>query len=216
MSTIPARAAVKPRGPIMRRYPIWSVKTITIVAIFVIALTAIPIYLFGQLSLLVETDLTLACIAIGLFVFLAVGLYRGVRVRRKDLPETAINGIGLNQVTDSLPNPDLPAIDCPLDVADGGDDGCLSAIFSFLVAIVALVGVVFVVWILINLGFGLAIILFLGLSWVFYRALRQVFARSRQCRGRILPSLGFATLYTVLYTSWLFALVHLFSWLMEA
>jgi hypothetical protein len=42
---------------------------------------------------------------------------------------------------------------------------------------------------------------------VFYLALRQVFARSRVCRGNLGKSVGYALLYTALYTGWLFALV---------
>jgi hypothetical protein len=47
----------------------------------------------------------------------------------------------------------------------------------------------------------------LAVFWVFNRALRQVFARSRQCHGRLAPSLGYALVFTILYTGWLFALV---------
>lgn len=43
--------------------------------------------------------------------------------------------------------------------------------------------------------------------WVFNRALRQVFARSRQCGHRTGPSLGYAAFYTFLYTGWLFAIL---------
>jgi hypothetical protein len=52
-----------------------------------------------------------------------------------------------------------------------------------------------------------------GLSWVVYRALRQVFARSRQSQGKLIPSVSWAMIYTALYTSWLYALLLLGSWL---
>ena len=61
--------------------------------------------------------------------------------------------------------------------------------------------------IVINLGIMLWVFLLAALSWVFYLALRQVFAKRDVCRGNWPLSCGHALLYTVLYTGWLFALV---------
>jgi hypothetical protein len=47
----------------------------------------------------------------------------------------------------------------------------------------------------------------LALYWMFYRALKLVFDKTSVCRGQWMPSLGYALLYTVLYTGWLFLLL---------
>ena len=46
-----------------------------------------------------------------------------------------------------------------------------------------------------------------AIYWVLHLALRQVFAHSDDCRSNLPRSLGFATLYTFLYTGWLFGLL---------
>ena len=80
--------------------------------------------------------------------------------------------------------------------------------------VVVLIVLVLALWLLANIGLAVGLVLFLALSWIFCRALRQVFARSRTCRGRLGPSMGYALLYTVLYTGWLFALVHLANFML--
>src|SRR5919112_759059 len=88
-----------PRRP---AYRVWSVKTITIVALVVISLTATSVALLGKRSIFRETELTLALIALALFVFLAVGLYRGVRVRKRDLPNVEVKDLSVSDVADAL------------------------------------------------------------------------------------------------------------------
>ena len=94
-------------------------------------------------------------------------------------------------------------------------EGCLGAIVSVLLSVVVLIVLAFLLWFLINVGAVVVLVLFLALAWVFSRALRQVFRHSRTCRGRLAPSLGYAVLYSALYTGWLFALVHLTHYLLH-
>ncbi len=44
------------------------------------------------------------------------------------------------------------------------------------------------------------------LYWVFFRALRLVFRHSHQTKGRLLASLGFGLVYTLLYNSWIYGI----------
>ena len=185
------------------RYPVWSVKTITIMGILVIALTAASVFLIGKKPLLYETELTLAIIAGVLFVFLTVGLYQGVRVKRWDLPGVDAKTVSMGDVMDSLPNANFS------DGLDPGDfgEGCLGALVGLLLAIVVGVVLLAFLWVLLNLGILLWVFLIAALSYVFYLALRQIFAKSRVCKGNVAASLMYALMYTVLYTGWLFALV---------
>jgi hypothetical protein len=184
------------------RYPVWSVKTITVIAILVIALTAASVFLIGKKPLFFETELTLAIIAAVLFVFLSVGLYRGVRVKRRDVAGVDTKGVAsLGEMVEALPNPSgLP------DGMDA-DEGCLGVLVGLVVAVFVGIVLLFLLWLLLNVGILLAVFLVAALSWVFYLALRQIFAKSRVCKGNLAASLGYALVYTVLYTGWLFALV---------
>ncbi len=195
------RRIARPKFPKRVRYPVWSVKTITVTALFVTAVTAASVFLSGKRSVFVETELTLAIVAAALFVFLAVGLYRGVRVRRRDLPGTDVKGVSAENMDFSIDNMVPDGLDL------GGDEGCLVAIVGLFVAVIAAVAAVLLLWLVINLGIVLWVFLLAAVAYVFYLALRLVFARSRTCRGNLVASVGYALVYTVLYTGWLFAVV---------
>lgn len=196
-----------PKFPRRVRYPVWSVKTITATTLFVVGVTAAPVFLAGKRSIFVETELTLAILAAALFAFLAVGLYRGVRVRRKDLPGTDVKGFGAENMDFSFDNlGSLP------DGLDGGDEGCLAVVGALLLAAIAGLLLVLVLWVLINLGIVVWVFLLAATAYVFYLALRQVFAKSRVCRGNLPASLGYALWYTILYTGWLFVVVWVAGW----
>jgi hypothetical protein len=182
-------------------YRVWSIKTITIVALFVVVLTATSVFVFGKRSLFAETELTLVIIAAGLFLFLSVGLYRGIRVRRRDLPGIAASETPLKNVMDGM-----DPLSTSFEVAGAADD-ILSAIGGFIVALIGLIVLGVVLWILLSLGVVVWVFLLAALAWVFHRALRVVFSKSRVCRGNLAKSLAYALMYTLLYTGWLFALV---------
>jgi hypothetical protein len=194
---------VKLRSRASRR--VWSIKTITVVGLCVVALTATCVFLFGKRSIFRETELTLGLVSAGLFVFLAIGLYRGVRVKRRDLPAVDVPNVSVGDMADALPD----GLSSGLDLASGIDDleGCAGAIVALILAVVVGIFLVALLWFLLNAGIVVWVFLLAATSSVFYLALRQVFAKSRVCRGRLGPSLGYALLYTVLYTGWLFALV---------
>lgn len=200
------------RVPHRTHYRVWSMRTITLVAIAVVTVTAVSVFLLGKGSLFRETGLTLAIVAAGLFVFLAVGLYRGVRVERWELPGVSNNTVDFGDVLESLPNSDSGFLG---DIASGADgEGCLGAIVGVILAVVVGIFLVFFLWIVINLGIMLWVFLLAASSWVFYLALRQVFAKSDLCHGNWFRSVGYALLYTFLYTGWLFALVLTADWLL--
>jgi hypothetical protein len=187
-----------PKLPRRARYRVWSVRTITALGLITAGLTAALVYGLGKRSIFVETELTLTIIAAALFVFLAASLYHGVRVRRRDIPGE-VTGVPIEKALDA---PDFvsPVIE---GAAEGGLPGIAAAILAVVVAFLALM----LLWVLLNLGIVLWVFLLTVVAWVFYLALRQVFAKSRVCRGNVSKSLGYALLYTALYTGWLFAVV---------
>ena len=193
------------------RRPVWSVKTAALVGVLVTGVTGAVIYLLGKRSLFAETELTLAAVSGVLFLFLAVGLYRGVRVRRRDVARLEFRTVRPDSL--DIGNPDLPDVSCPLDAFDGDDEGCLAALLAGLLWVLAIVVLLGLVWVLLNVGLWIGLAIAPALTWLLYRALRQVFIHRRQCQGNLLPSLGYAAFYTFLYTGWLFALAYLAHYL---
>jgi hypothetical protein len=180
---------------------VWSISTITTYALVVIGLTAILVYVLGKRSVFFETELTLGIIAAALFAFLTIGLYHGVRIRRRDLPSATMPEVP----TPDFELPDLGGFDLGID----GDEGCLAVLVGLVLAVIVGILLVFALWILLYLGIVLWVFLLMAVAWVFYLALRQVFAKSRVCKGNLRASVGYALLYTLLYTGWLFALVFI-------
>lgn len=62
-------------------------------------------------------------------------------------------------------------------------------------------------WALAQLVVAVLPLMAAALYWIFYRALRLVFAKSRTCQGQLLRSMEYALLYTACYTGWIFAVL---------
>jgi hypothetical protein len=198
----PAARLVEARG----HYPVWSVKSIAWLSLVTVIVTAAIVAVSGKRSVLVEIEWTLGIVAAALFAMLSVGLYRGVRLKEQDAPSAELQKVDLSDWT---PDTGLPDLDCPLDAVDGGGDelGCLGVIAGVLLAVVAFVVLTLLLWFFLQVAVIVMFIIMTAIYWVLHLALRQVFAHSQDCRGNLPRSLGYATLYTVLYTGWLFALL---------
>ncbi len=206
------------------RYPIWSARTILYISIPVVATTIVLVFWISHSSPFVEFQITLLVIAIVLFAFLTLGLYRGARLERphresptytplgrtgqpSEAKAKPSSGSGWSFVGDLLRGVDLPHIDLHLSNGSaGGDDlvGCLMSIVAWIV--IAIVAVV-LLWVLAQVLWATLFVAIAVLYWVFYRALRVVFAWSRLCQGKLLRSMGYSLLYTVLYTGWIFGVI---------
>lgn len=207
----PSRTKLRrPLIPQRARYPVWSVRTITFVSVIVLSLTTLLMLVIEGRSLVAELEIVLTVVAACLLVFLTIGLYRGVRVRRKDTGGEKAR-VKFDEVAELSPELTFNAPDCPIDAAD---EGCLGSIAGLIVSIIALWVIVLVLWFLLNVAVIGVSVLALGLYWIFYLALRQVFAKSRRSRGNLKLSAGYALYFTVLYTGWLFALLIIVDWLL--
>ncbi len=187
------------------RYQIWSTKTIVLVSLPMAALTAVLVFWLSKSSAWIEWQLTLLALSVCLFTFLTVGLYRGVRLERPEPAKINPSGVGPVEILPGIPGSTIEPIHVDLPgLPDSGDDlaGCLVSLATWLIATIL---VAFIVWLAAQiLIIGLPALL-LGTYWVYYRALRIVFTKSRACKGKIRASLGNALLYTTLYMGWLFA-----------
>lgn len=203
-----------------RRYVRVSPVVVTVASLILAPLVAGSVYFFGSKPFLVETELTLAVLSGLLFLFLAGGLYLGGRVRKKDAPQLEkIKAVGFSDAAQYVPDTtDWSSVG---DVGDGvGDaEGCLGAILGVIVTVilgVALLALVtLLLWLTLNVAAIIIPVVVVGLVFVVHRVLRHVFSRSRQCQGRVLPSLGFAMFYTVAYMGWLYVVIEATAWLIR-
>ncbi len=205
------------------RYPIWSAKAVLLIALPVVVTIALLVFVLSDRSVFVETQITLLLISLCLFAFLTVGLYRGVRLQQPDKDDIAYaiqqfdsRNQGSNRgwldlfvslflyFPPDLSHWQAPHINLP-DLPDTGDDwvGALVAILMWVLVLAALVALM---WVLAQF-IAILPVLAMGLCWVFYRALRIVFAKSRVCKGQWRRSAGYGLVYTVVYVGWIFALL---------
>lgn len=185
------------------KYPIWSVRTVSIVSILIVALIAVPTFLIGDRTALENAEWTAALLAVTLFCFLAYCLFTGARVRKHEPTSVSF------QWVDVQPESIDPS---GLDLSGFADDNPLGIVIGLVLMIVLALLLILALPLIVN-GIWLVIcVLLVALFWIFRAALRQAFARSRQCRGKWMASLKYAAFYTLIYTSWLFAVLFALRW----
>ncbi|HEX8914927.1 MAG TPA: hypothetical protein VF796_21420 [Humisphaera sp.] len=192
----PPRQIVRRVAARERRYPIWSVRAVVLSFLLGLIVTGAVVAIAGPKGVMHKLELVVGVFALGLFAFLALGLYYGARVRKQEDVVGELKAVSPGDVTPSNLNIG------DLNLSDSGDDifGCLfglvAGILLFIFAVVAII-------VFANVAVVLFFVLSATLGWAFQRALRQVFKRSRRCRGDWAASLAWAGWYTFLYTGWL-------------
>ncbi len=207
--------------PKTSRYPVWSAKAITIAAILVVASIYVLVFWLSYSSIIVEFQITLMVIAIALFAFLAIGLYKGVRLERPHVEQPVYKPLRSDSTPSVISNKSKSRAPTSAQSSTGssfmqflleglgnlgggigGDDlaGCLT---SILVWIGIAILFVIILPLLAEIVWATIFVLLLAFYWIFYKAFRLVFAKSRMCRGQLLLSIRYSLLYTVLYTGWL-------------
>lgn len=177
-------------------------KSIFIVSLLVIATTVLTVYLTGinyNRSLTSNLYLSLAIIAIALFLFMTYGLYKGIGVidNFPKFREFKTENIFIE-------SGELPEISS-VDVGEG--------IGSLIVSILIWIGMsVLFIFLCIVLEAFLWFSIFIisaMLYWVFFRALKFVFSKSKDTKGDIGISGIYSLAYTLLYVGWIFGIVYL-------
>ncbi len=193
------------------KYPIWNAKTLTIVLTVVFTLSAGLTFFLGHKSVFVELQITLSVISLSLFAFLSIGLYKGIRIRKEkiegpkfqpiDMFDMASGGLALPRFND-------------FDFLDSGDDliGIVVSIVLWIIVSIVLVAILFF---LASVAWAVLLALWFIVYWVFYRALRQAFLKSRVCRGNLIKSLSYGILYTAFYTGWMLGIIWASKYLLS-
>jgi hypothetical protein len=177
-------------------------KSVFIVSLLVIGITILTVYLTGinyNRNLTSNLYLSLGIIATALFLFMTYGLYRGIGLidnfpKFREFKRGEI--IGNTQPTFETPS---------IDVGDGIGGLILSILLWIgmtILIIVLLIVLEAVFW------FSLFIILAM-LYWIFFRALKFVFNKSKDTKGDIGISAVYSLTYTLLYVGWIFGIVYL-------
>ena len=177
-------------------------KSVFIVSLIVIGITILTVYLTGinyNRGLTSNLYLSLGIIATSLFLFMTYGLYTGIGLidnfpKFRNFKRGDIMG-------NASPTFDTPSI----EIGDGIGGLILSILLWIgmtILIIVLLIVLEAVFW------FSLFII-FAMLYWIFFRALKFVFNKSKDTKGYIVISAVYAFIYTLLYVGWIFGIVYL-------
>ncbi|TRZ46489.1 hypothetical protein [Robertkochia solimangrovi] len=177
-------------------------KSVFNVSLIVIGITILTVYLTGiniQRSLTSNSYFSLGIIATALFFFMSYGLYTGIGLI-DDYP--SFQNLKKGFITgDAIPDVKLP------EVSIG--EGIGGLVLSILVWIgISMLIIVLMIVLEAALWFSIFILLAI-LYWIFFRALKMVFIRSKTTQGNIVKSTMYALGYTLLYTGWIFALIYI-------
>ena len=176
-------------------------KAVFTVSLLVIAITIITVYLTGinyNRSLTSNLYWSLAVIATASFLFMTYGLYTGIGLI-DNFPKfrNFKRGDILGHTT---PDFDGPTVD-----VGEGIGGVLVSILLWIgmtiLLIVLLIVLEAIFW------FSLFILLTM-LYWIFFRALKLVFSKSKTCKGNLGLSVLYALGYTLLYIGWIVGIVY--------
>tara|TARA_R100001369_G_scaffold55222_1_gene82064 strand:- start:229 stop:807 length:579 start_codon:yes stop_codon:yes gene_type:complete len=177
-------------------------KSVFTVSLLVIGITILTVYLTGEnynRNVTSNFYLSLSIIGTALFLFMTYGLYKGIGLT-DNFPKFREFKTG-EFIAQSGTAPDLPSI----EVGDG--------IGGLIISILLWIGMtilIFLLLILLEAFFWISIFIILAmLYWVFFRALKFVFSKSKDTKGDIGISAIYSLSYTILYLGWIFGIVYL-------
>lgn len=181
-----------------------SIRDTFFISLIVLVTTLLSVWIVGlgyQNSVLENSLWSTTLLSIIFFLFISVGLYRGFKIK---------NDIGKLSDEFSLDNVSLPEVhmDMPFFFLGEGIEGCLLTLGLFLFMAMFLS---FLIWILGPTLWVTFVVFISMLYWLFFRALRLVFKRSKECRGKFIKSILFAMLHTILYNCWIYGLIYLIN-----
>lgn len=141
----------------------------------------------------------LLLLSITFFVFITFGLYKGFKLKEN-----------IGKLTDHIDAKKLPDFSGgfpDISAESEGLGGIAEGLGGLFIAIVCALALVLIGWLFVLSAWFVLIFLAAVLYWVYFRALRLVFKRSGICQRNIMMSLKYAGLYSLLYTSWIFAFI---------
>ncbi len=130
---------------------------------------------------------------------MSYGLYKGIGIT-DNFPKFKEFKTG-EIIANSGVSPDLPSI----EVGDG-----IGGLIMSILLWIGMTIIIFVLLVLLEAFFWVSIFIILAmLYWVFFRALKFVFSKSKDSKGDIGISAIYSLSYTVLYLGWIFGIIYL-------
>ncbi|MEN7551038.1 hypothetical protein AAG747_24165 [Rapidithrix thailandica] len=188
----------------MKRPSYISTKSTFTITLLVIFLTVIGVWLLGlgkERTLIENSVWSTGILSISFFLFISIGLYRGVKLQDN-----------LGKITDRF----------SMETVGEWHDGMLAGNLKFpdegdnflinlLIWLVLMIVFSIFIWV-----FGailwMGILAFVAmLYWIFFRALRLVFKKSMICKGKPDKSMLYGAGYTLMYTCWIYGVIYLVS-----
>ncbi|WP_046743147.1 hypothetical protein [Kordia zhangzhouensis] len=177
-------------------------RSVFIVSLMVIGVTAITVYLTGSeynRSITGNFFISLGIISVILFSFLTYGLYKGIEIE-DNFPK--LKGFSFkSRISSHLSLNDLPEV----QIGDGIGGLIVSVVLWILISIAFIILLLVLETIL---WFSLAIILAM-LYWVFFRAMRLVFSKAYVTENDLGMAAIYAFSYTFMYIAWIFGVVYI-------
>jgi hypothetical protein len=188
-----------------------TTKNTFIISLIVMALTILGIWFFGigkNRSLFENSILSTSILSLAFFLFLMINLYRGVKLKDN-----------LGKISDKIDKKymkDFAGMDISGDsIPDVGGDSVGGVILGIIAWILFSIILVFLLWLLGTLLWVVILLFASMLYWVFYRALRFAFKHSKECKDNLALSAGYAIVYTILYSSWIYGILFLSNYLLN-
>ena len=184
-----------------RKLDFITTKSVFRISLLVVALTILSVWLFGlgsQKTLIENSFLSTTILSVGFFLFVSIGLYRGIKLRDNIGDITSqFDHKRLGNVSEFASGDEVPAV----------GDGIEGIIISILLWILVTIVLAVLLWVFAAIVWMSILVFMAMLYWVFFRALRLVFMKSRECRGVLDKSILYGLGYTAFYTSWIYALI---------
>lgn len=189
-----------------RRY--LNTKSLFTISILVIFLTILGVLLFGlgkEKSLFEVSLLSTSILSLAFFLFLTIGLYKGVKLKDN-----------LGKITDRIRSENFPDIANRLDmtsVADDigdGEEGIIVGIISWILFSIILI---LFLWFFSAILWSIILVFMAMLYWIFFRALRLVFKNANKCKANLVMSVQYGLGYTILYNFWIYMIIFISHYL---
>jgi hypothetical protein len=184
----------------LKRINLINSSTVFISTIVIILTLVSIVYLTGlesHRSLYLNSLITITILAVIFICFITVGLYNGWKLK-DDLGN-------FKKYFSKYPEPSNVTIE-PSPPEFSGDDigGCLLSIVLWIV--IGLFGSL-ILWLIGAFFWGTILVLAGLLYWIIFRAIRLIFRNSATTKGNIARSIRIALVYTLIYISWIYAII---------
>lgn len=174
-------------------------KSVIKVTILVTVLTILSIWLFGlgqHRTIFENSILSTTILSIAFFLFLTVGLYKGVKLK---------DDIG--KLIDNLKVSEIPSLSgSTSDLIDVGE-GIEGIILSIVLWVITTILIGIFLWLFSAILWTGIVVFVAMLYWIFFRALRLVFKNSNKCKGNLATSITYGLGYTTLYNFWIYGII---------